>query len=152
MKEQEITGGWCSPTAAATSWIRSRPRASCASSSTPTQRPELPPPSAPGSPIGYVYANNDGDDGDPLTDYDVIGSAQDGTGLFALPRKAAVRPVLRPPLGRDRDVGANAWSRHASAASARRCWWWIRLVPSRKVPARRSPWNCAAGRSARTAP
>lgn len=61
----------------------------------------------PGSrhPIGYVDSNPDGDDGAPLTDYDVIGSPEAGTGLFALARAEDVRFVCIPPLERDRDVG-----------------------------------------------
>jgi hypothetical protein len=72
----------------------------------PAQRPALPPPSAPGLAVGYVAAANDGDDGSPLTDYDIIGSAAAGTGLFAL----AATPfnlLCIPPLDRERDVGAS---------------------------------------------
>ncbi len=72
----------------------------------PAQRPALPPPSAPGLAVGYVGVANDGDDGSPLTDYDVIGSAPSGTGLFAL----AATPfnlLCIPPLERERDVGAS---------------------------------------------
>jgi hypothetical protein len=63
----------------------------------------------PGSrhPIGYVDSNPDGDDGAPLTDYDVIGSPEAGTGLFALASAEDVRFVCIPPLARDRDVGAS---------------------------------------------
>ncbi len=65
---------------------------------------------APGSrhPVGYVDSNADGDDGAPLTDYDVIGSAAAGTGLFALADAEDVRFVCMPPLERDRDVGPSA--------------------------------------------
>jgi hypothetical protein len=56
-------------------------------------------------PIGYVDSNPDGDDGGPLTDYDVIGSAEAGTGLCALAGAEDVRFVCVPPLARDRDVG-----------------------------------------------
>ena len=65
---------------------------------------------APGSrhPVGYVDSNADGDDGAPLTDYDVIGSAEAGTGLFALADAEDVRFVCVPPLERDRDLGPSA--------------------------------------------
>lgn len=65
---------------------------------------------SPGSrhPVGYVDSNPDGDDGGPLTDYDVIGSAEAGTGLFALASAEDVRFVCIPPLERDRDVGPSA--------------------------------------------
>jgi len=56
-------------------------------------------------PIGYVDSNPDADDGAPLTDYDVIGSAEAGTGLFALAGAEDVRLVCIPPLARDHDVG-----------------------------------------------
>jgi hypothetical protein len=61
----------------------------------------------PGSrhPIGYVDSNPDGDDGAPLTDYDVIGSPQAGTGLFALAAVEDVRLLCIPPLERNRDIG-----------------------------------------------
>jgi hypothetical protein len=57
-------------------------------------------------PIGYVDSNPDGDDGAPLTDYDVIGSRDAGTGLFALAAVEDLQFVCIPPLERDRDVGA----------------------------------------------
>jgi len=56
-------------------------------------------------PIGYVDSNPDGDDGGPLTDYDVIGSPETGSGLFALASAEDVHFVCIPPLTRDRDVG-----------------------------------------------
>jgi hypothetical protein len=73
----------------------------------PAQRPDLPPPNSPGAAIGYVLANNDGDDGAPLTDYDVIGSAQLSTGLFALQSVPLFNLLCIPPLGREQDVGAS---------------------------------------------
>jgi len=52
----------------------------------------------PGSPIvGYINSNADGDDGGPLTDYDVIGSATNATGLFSLRAAARFNPN-RPPF------------------------------------------------------
>jgi uncharacterized protein len=56
-------------------------------------------------PIGYVDSNPDGDDGSPLTDYDVIGSQQRGTGLFALRGTDFINFLCIPPLTRERDVG-----------------------------------------------
>lgn len=56
-------------------------------------------------PIGYVDSNPDGDDGAPLTDYDLIGSAERGTGLFALRAVEDLHFVCIPPPARDRDVG-----------------------------------------------
>ncbi|HET7203719.1 MAG TPA: hypothetical protein VFI92_10175 [Steroidobacteraceae bacterium] len=56
-------------------------------------------------PIGYVDSNPDGDDGAPLTDYDLIGSAERGSGLFALRSVEDVHFVCIPPPVRDRDLG-----------------------------------------------
>ena len=60
----------------------------------------------PDSPIvGYINSNTDGDDGGPLTDYDVIGSAIEGTGIFALRTILGFNLLCIPPLTRDVDVG-----------------------------------------------
>jgi len=56
-------------------------------------------------PIGYVLCNPDGDDGSPLTDYDLIGSPQRHTGLFALGDAEDINFLCIPPPTRDRDVG-----------------------------------------------
>lgn len=57
---------------------------------------------------GYVNSNPDGDDGGPLTDYDVIGSATKGTGLFALGEVEAFNFLCIPPLTREQAVGPSA--------------------------------------------
>jgi uncharacterized protein len=56
-------------------------------------------------PIGYLDSNPDGDDGEPLTDYDLIGSAERGTGMFALRAADDVHFLCIPPPARDRDPG-----------------------------------------------
>lgn len=56
-------------------------------------------------PIGYVDSNADGDDGEPLTDYDLIGSAERGSGLCALRASDEFHFLYVPPPARDRDVG-----------------------------------------------
>jgi len=73
----------------------------------PGQRPE--PTSGPGvrAAGGYCNSNNDGDDGAPLTDYDVIGSATQRTGLFALGEVANISYLYIPPLARNVDIGAS---------------------------------------------
>ena len=53
----------------------------------------------------YVNSNSDGDDGAPLTDYDLIGSEIDGTGLFALGAGEYFNLLCVPPLTRTDDVG-----------------------------------------------
>ncbi len=53
----------------------------------------------------YVSSNADGDDGAPLSDYDLIGSQIDRTGLFALDRTDYFNLLCIPPLSREHDVG-----------------------------------------------
>jgi Bacteriophage tail sheath protein len=69
----------------------------------PAARPD---PTA-GGPGGacYVSCGLDADDGAPLSDYDVIGSAAKGTGLWALQSEEGFDLMCIPPLGRDADVG-----------------------------------------------
>lgn len=55
--------------------------------------------------IGYANSCSDGDDGAPLTDYDVIGSAVSATGLFALRAAEHFNFLSIPPLTRETDVG-----------------------------------------------
>jgi phage tail sheath protein FI len=54
---------------------------------------------------GYVFSGTDADDGAPLTDYDVIGSAARRTGIFALDGVDGFNLLCIPPLARDVDVG-----------------------------------------------
>ena len=56
----------------------------------------------------YVSSNPDGDDGGPLTDYDVIGSAIERTGLFAFSDGDSFNFLCIPPLTRDHPVGPSA--------------------------------------------
>ncbi|MBM0107544.1 hypothetical protein JM946_22615 [Steroidobacter sp. S1-65] len=58
-------------------------------------------------PVGYVSSNPDGDDGKPVSDYDVIGSAARGAGLFALESVDDLAFVYIPPLARTVDVGVS---------------------------------------------
>lgn len=73
--------------------------------SVPTERPSRTPPANNGAVIGYTPSNPDGDDGGPITDYDVIGSAQAHTGLFALHSAPDINLLCIPPLTRETDVG-----------------------------------------------
>src|SRR6202043_217564 len=62
--------------------------------------------SSPQAPVvAYVHSNPDGDDGAALTDYDVIGSALEGTALFALNASDGFNLLGIPPLSREQDVG-----------------------------------------------
>jgi uncharacterized protein len=58
-------------------------------------------------PVGYVSSNPDGDDGRPISDYDVIGSATRRTGLFALQEADELAFLYIPPLTRTTDVGVS---------------------------------------------
>ncbi len=69
------------------------------------QRPERSGLGGSRSAIGYAVSNPDGDDGAPLTDYDVIGSAVESTGMFALKATSAFNLLCVPPLAREHDVG-----------------------------------------------
>jgi phage tail sheath protein FI len=71
----------------------------------PAQRPDRSAGAPGGVAVGYTLSNPDGDDGAPLTDYDVIGAAGSGTGLFALAGVARFNMLCIPPLARERDVG-----------------------------------------------
>jgi len=55
--------------------------------------------------VSYVGSKSDGDDGAPLSDYDVIGSAVEHTGVFALDTDETFDLLCIPPLGREQDVG-----------------------------------------------
>ena len=75
----------------------------------PAQRPDRSVRNLESPIVGYINSNTDGDDGAPLTDYDIIGSAADGTGIFALRTVTGAAPAFNllciPPLTRDHDVG-----------------------------------------------
>lgn len=58
-----------------------------------------------GALVGYADSNTDGNDGEELWDYDLIGSAERRSGLFALEGAAHFDLLCIPPLGRERDVG-----------------------------------------------
>jgi len=72
--------------------------------SVPAQRPERSAGGPGGVAAGYTLSNPDGDDGAPLTDYDIIGASGTGAGLFAL-EGTRFNLLCIPPLTRERDVG-----------------------------------------------
>jgi hypothetical protein len=74
----------------------------------PVRRPDRSASGYGGAAIGYAVSNPDGDDGGPLTDYDVIGSAIEGTGLFALNGVSRFNLLCIPPLTRDGDLGLSS--------------------------------------------
>jgi uncharacterized protein len=71
----------------------------------PASRPERTMDRSSGLATGYVTSNSDGDDGAPLTDYDLIGSEVDRTGIFALEHVDYFNFLCTPPLSREQDVG-----------------------------------------------
>jgi uncharacterized protein len=64
---------------------------------TPPSRPEATVSTAPGYPVTWVEAAEDGADGTALTDYDLVGSSVHGSGLFALDRVGPVDFLCLPP-------------------------------------------------------
>jgi phage tail sheath protein FI len=56
----------------------------------------------------YASSNPDGDDGGPLTDYDLIGSAAERTGIFAFGDGDPFNFLCLPPLAREHPVGPSA--------------------------------------------
>ena len=74
----------------------------------PSYRPTATLPASPGKPIPYITVKQAGSDGEELTDYDVIGSNAEGTGLFALDRCERVDLVCIPSPP-ERDLGSTSF-------------------------------------------
>jgi hypothetical protein len=74
----------------------------------PKTRPRATPPDRPGDPVRYIDLTAYGDDGAELTDYDIIGSDRDGTGLFSFARGPRV-DLLTIPLPPERELGTTAF-------------------------------------------
>jgi hypothetical protein len=74
----------------------------------PGNRPNATAPKAPGEPIPYIPLTEHGTDGEELTDYDIIGSNQEGTGLFALDHVGPI-DLLCIPCAADADLGTTAF-------------------------------------------
>jgi hypothetical protein len=74
----------------------------------PATRPLATPPDRPGDPVRYIDQTSVGADGDELTDYDIIGSDRDGTGLFSFARGPRV-DLLAIPLPPERELGTTAF-------------------------------------------
>ncbi|MGI9260188.1 MAG: hypothetical protein ACR2QQ_15255, partial [Gammaproteobacteria bacterium] len=75
----------------------------------PQQRPEATRATHPGQPIPYVEMGANGSDGEELTDYDVIGSIDESTGLFALDSVEQVDLICIPPEPAGRDLGTTSF-------------------------------------------
>ncbi len=72
----------------------------------PQERPAPTVSSAPGYPVTWVPAGDDGSDGSALSDYDLVGSSARGTGLFALEAVRRVDLLCLPPGPDGRRPGA----------------------------------------------
>ena len=98
--------------------------------------------------IGYTPSNPDGDDGGPITDYDVIGSAQTRHRHLRAARRARHQPAVHSAADARsrRRACRRCWSPGASAASGAPCSSSIRRPPGRRAPPRSMA--CATGRSA----
>jgi hypothetical protein len=75
----------------------------------PEQRPDATRAEHPGQPLPYVDLERLGDDGDELTDYDVIGSNDERTGLFALDDLPRVDLINIPLLPSGNDFGSTTF-------------------------------------------
>lgn len=64
---------------------------------TPPSRPAATVSTAPGYPVTWVDAADDGTEGAMLTDYDLVGSSVHGSGLFALDRVGPIDFLCLPP-------------------------------------------------------
>jgi uncharacterized protein len=71
----------------------------------PLRRPERTVNPSSGVANAYIQSSSDGDDGAPLSDYDLIGSEVEGTGIFALSHVDYFNFLCIPPLSREQDVG-----------------------------------------------
>jgi phage tail sheath protein FI len=85
----------------------------------PGYRPEATRAAWPGQPIPYIGTHKPGSDGEELTDYDIVGSAGEGTGLFALDRCERLDLICIPsPPGRD--LGSTSFLAAARYSERRR--------------------------------
>src|SRR5690606_4142914 len=73
----------------------------------PACRPDATVPEHPGQPFRYVDMSIAGTDGGELTDYDIVGSQEESTGLFALDRAGRV-DIVCVPAPPTRDFGTTA--------------------------------------------
>ena len=74
----------------------------------PTHRPEPTVGLAHGVGVEYVEAAQEGSDGAALSDYDLVGSREHSTGLFALDKLEQFDMLYMPPVARGFDTGPTA--------------------------------------------
>lgn len=75
---------------------------------TPTHRPEPTRSSGNQYDTAYIGAAQAGTDGTELSDYDLVGSAKERSGLFALQGVDSFDLLYLPPAGKERDLGPAA--------------------------------------------
>jgi len=75
---------------------------------TPTHRPEPTRSSSNHYDTAYIGPAQPGTDGTELSDYDLVGSAKEGSGLFALQGIDNLDLLYLPPGGKERDLGPAA--------------------------------------------
>lgn len=71
----------------------------------PRQRPDVTRTTHPGHPIPYVEMTFNGFDGEELTDYDIVGSNDNGTGLFSLDSAPRIDLLCVPAARSGKDLG-----------------------------------------------
>ena len=74
----------------------------------PSMRPDRTVGAGVGAPVEWIEAQRPGADGGALTNYDIIGSEADASGIFALQKAPDVHIVCIPPPGPDADLGPAA--------------------------------------------
>ncbi len=74
----------------------------------PDQRPDRTVGPGVGSPVAWVTTGLRGEDGQPLTDYDIIGSATEMRGMFSLQKVPAFHMLCLPPPSPTTDIGPAA--------------------------------------------
>ena len=74
----------------------------------PSVRPDRTMGAGYGSPVEWVEVQRPGADGGALSNYDIIGSEADASGIFALQKTPAVHLVCIPPPGPDTGLGPAA--------------------------------------------
>jgi hypothetical protein len=86
----------------------------------PARRPDATRAEHPGQPLPYVEMSCPGHDGDELTDYDIIGSNDERTGLFAFDELEQIDLVNIPLLASGRDHGCTTFFAAERYCSKRR--------------------------------
>lgn len=94
------------------------------SGSAPANRPAATPDAPSGDPMtqtpGSIAFNNDGGDGNDITDAQITGDRNDRTGIYALESADLFNLLCVPPLTPTTDVDSDTWARAAGYCQERR--------------------------------